>query len=61
MGDRLIISFGNWVTLQADGLFAIEAAVVVTAFLGVFWLAGQFIDSRNRSSDPNSKNHDCKR
>ena len=50
MASKLIISIGSWVTLQAEGPFAIEAAVLVSAYVGALWFAAWWIGHRNKDS-----------
>jgi hypothetical protein len=48
MTDRLIISIGNWATVQADGLFAVAATLLIAMFFGALWLLAYWIPSRKR-------------
>lgn len=50
MGDRLIISIGNWATVQADGFFAVVAALLIALFFGTLWLVGYIISTKKSRS-----------
>jgi hypothetical protein len=46
MTDKLVVAIGNWVTLEAEGLFALGAAIVIALYFGALWLAAQQLSSR---------------
>lgn len=41
MSDKLIISIGGWATVQAEGVFALGAALLIAVYLGALWFAAQ--------------------
>jgi hypothetical protein len=41
MTDRLIISIGDWATLQAEGLFALSVALL--AYFAALWFAAWWL------------------
>ena len=50
MTDRLIISLGDWVTLQAEGLFALSAALIGAAYFAALWFAAWWLSLKNSRS-----------
>jgi hypothetical protein len=50
MENKLIISIGSWVTLQAEGALAIEAALLVSAYVGALWFTAWWVTYRNKNS-----------
>jgi hypothetical protein len=50
MADRLIISIGDWATLQAEGSYGLSAALLGAAYLGAVWLAVSWIRINNPRS-----------
>jgi hypothetical protein len=51
MTDKLVISIGEWVTIQADGWFAVAAATVVAVYFGSLWFALWWVSSRYGTPD----------
>jgi hypothetical protein len=43
MTDRLIISIGDWVTLQAEGIFALSVALLGAAYFAALWFAAWWL------------------
>jgi hypothetical protein len=50
MTDRLMVSIGGWVTIQAEGMFALGATLLITVFLGALWFAAQSKPTKNSRS-----------
>jgi len=50
MTDRLILSIGDWVTLQAEGSFALSAALLAAVYLGAVWLVARWLTFKNPRS-----------
>jgi hypothetical protein len=43
MTDRLIISIGDWATLQAEGLFALSVTLFGAAYFAALWFAAWWL------------------
>jgi hypothetical protein len=50
MTERLIISIGNWATIQAEGILAIGAILIATFAFGSLWLLIQVWSSKGPRS-----------
>jgi hypothetical protein len=50
MTDRLILSIGDWATLQVEGSFALSAALLAAMYLGAVWLVAYWFRFKNPRS-----------
>jgi hypothetical protein len=45
MPDKLVLTIGNWVTLRAEGGYALAAATAFILFFGAMWFAVWWVSS----------------
>lgn len=50
MLDKLTISLGSWATVQAEGLFALGATLLIAAYFGALWFAAWWLISKTSRS-----------
>jgi len=58
MSDRLLLLFGDWFAIEAEGTTAILAAGLITGYAGLLWILAYFTRSRRITKYNNHRAND---